>query len=203
MTQDSLAGCMEDWLYLELDSFILWVCCDWYCSFIFRDKVLLCSSHSLELEIQLLQLPEFWNHSIALPQWVEPDLNFILCMWVFACMYVCSVCMQCLQRQKTVSDIWAEVIDSCEPPCRFWESNSCPREEKLVFLFLLVDLFTYLLVCLLDEGPYVAQDSFEHLSSFAFLVFSFQSCWSDRLTWFCFKWPSSVFVLTLRKRVTA
>lgn len=66
----------------------------------------------------------------------EIYLVFLLCSCVF-CVRVCmrTTCVQWSRKPEEGSDlIGTGVTDSCQPPCRSWESNPGPLEEQSVLL---------------------------------------------------------------------
>jgi len=59
---------------------------------------------------------------------------FILCVWCFACMYVCAPCELSALRDQKRGAPETRVTDSCELLCGYCKLNLGPLEEQLVFL---------------------------------------------------------------------
>lgn len=52
---------------------------------------------------------------------------FGVCVWCFAFMYVCVLCVNLVPMKSRIG-----IKDGCEPPHVWWELNSCPLEEQLI-----------------------------------------------------------------------
>lgn len=144
-----------------------------------------------DLKIYLLQLPEFWGHSIALPYWV---LNCILCVRVFVphiCMYLTySMPSEVRKRCQVLWDgsyrqLWVTLWGIGNQTQVLWKSiQFCSPSLSLS-------------VSPEMKSQYVAQNSFECLGSIDLLALSFQDYLSDRLMWSYFKCVQDARVITL------
>lgn len=59
-------------------------------------------------------------------------LIFILCAWVFICMYLCAWCPKKPEESVVLSS--TGFTDGCERLCGCWESNSGPLKEEQILL---------------------------------------------------------------------
>ena len=89
---------------------------------------------------------------------------FILCIWVFSCMDISTMCMQCPQRQEEgIGSPGTGVGDGCRLPCDCWELNPGPLARAaalncqsialdsvcLIFVFTSSPVFFLLLILIL------------------------------------------------------
>jgi hypothetical protein len=62
------------------------------------------------------------------------------CARVCVCVFALHVFLVPSKIRSSIVAPRTRVIDDCEPPCGFWESNLCPLEEQPVFLITKLSL---------------------------------------------------------------
>lgn len=58
----------------------------------------------------------------------------IVCVWCLPACMQCTICVQCPHWPERVLDLLSDpgVIDRCELPCRYWDSNTGHLEDQPV-----------------------------------------------------------------------